>query len=293
MRFKIFLKVFICFVFFSANTYAEYATLTNIPVHVYVESPKLDFESIWIKDFDLKQHVKEIFETKDLIQHEKSLSLDPNNSFSDYWAVYKDHYKALRFQKSGDISILFQGKISVFETKEHVQIFHKKNGSYEKVWSKHGKLIAYHIHPYTQEAVLFQHQYACCQSASHNIHRIRLINEEANIVSRYFLGRDVGDMVGPFYPDSANHSPSFYKLEKETPLRWSPKVVNEKAFINRAEKNIVIHFNKGAVYKIINESENWLFVLMFSGMKEETSPVVNYNNIKNRAVYGWLRKEEL
>ena len=293
MRFKKFLTACICTVIVTTNGFSKYTTLTEIPVHVYVENPKVDFESIWIKDYDLKQHVKEIFETEGLIQHEKSLSMDPNSSFVDYWEQYKDNYRAIKFQKKGEVSILFQGYISATETKEHVQIFHKKGNNYEQIWRKHGKLIAYHIHPHTKEIVLFQHQYACCQSASHNIHRIRLINEKAHVVSRYFLGRDFGDMVGPFYPDSANHSPDFYKLEKEVPLRWSPKDVKENAFLNRAEKNIIIHFMEGSVYKILNESEDWLFVLMFSGMKDETSQVVNYNNIKNRAVYGWLRKEEL
>lgn len=279
-----FISHFIC--------YAEYATLKEIPSQVFAENAKTTMDSIWITNFDLKSAVEQIYNSPSLLFHEGAISENPSNLFENYWNDKKDNWKAIRFQKSGKISVLFEGKVFSNDTKEYVEIYHPLNDKYELIWQEYGSLFAYHIQPYTKEIVLFQHKYPCCQSASHNTYRVRLINEKIHAKKRFFVGRDEGDMVGPFFPAQAQHDNKFFYLEKETILRWSPKIVDSNAFENRSHTNEIISYQKGSCYKILAQQNDWSFVLMFSGIMEKKSAVINYINFIHTPVYGWMKIEE-
>ena len=97
-------------------------------------------------------------------------------------------------------------------------------------------------------------------------------------------------MVGPFFPDSVQQPKEYKQLTAKTTLRWSPATVNNNAFIGRAKSNVIIHYNEGAVYKVLHENEGWQFVIMFNGIAEEQSSVLNYTNFENRPVYGWIKR---
>jgi hypothetical protein len=278
-------------VFFSFWSFirAEYATLTQIPAQVFAEGGKTDIANLWQTDFDVKSAVETLFYTSNMLLHEGSITDNPNNTFEAYWSNKSKNWKAIRFQEKGEISIVFIGKTFTSEIKENIEIYHVINGKYKQIWSEYGKIIAYHIHPYTKEIILFQHQYPCCESSSHNVFRIRLLNNNVHVRKRFFVGRDKGDMVGPFFPESADHSSDFHYLPEVTILRWSPAEVTENAFINRSESNEIISYNKGASFKILAQQDGWLFVLMFSGIMEGQSAVINYMNFLNTPVYGWIK----
>lgn len=275
---------------FSSLVLAEYANLTEIPAQVFAEGGKTDIEKLWVQDFDVKSAVEKLFNTPNKLYHEGTPAENPNSTFATYWSQRSDNWKAIRFQKNGAISLIFIGKTFTGEIKENIEIYHPEEGEYKQIWSEYGKIIAYHIHPYTKETILFQHQYPCCESSSHNIFRLRVLNNDIHMKKRFFVGRDKGDMVGPFFPESANHSSDFHHLTEVTMLRWSPAVVTENAFINRSETNEIIPYTKGASYKILAEQDGWLFVLMYSGIMEGQSAVINYMNFLNVPVYGWIKQ---
>src|SRR5690554_1337005 len=116
--------------------------------------------------------------------------------------------------------------------------------------------MCYITNSFTDELILFVHRYPCCKSASHNIFNIRQINENIKFHDRFFVGRDTGDMVGPFFPERVNHDGKYHFLTKKTELRWSPAVFSENAFEGWTESNLMIPYNKGAMYKyfMIKES---------------------------------------
>lgn len=269
----------------------ESATLTEIPANVFVENGKTDFDILWLSDCDIKSEVEKIFNTPNLLFHQGAKTESPSNSFLTYWEKQKDNWKAIRFQKNGELSLIFTGKTFEYDIKENIEIYHQNEKTFKLVWSENGRLVAYHIHPYTKEILLFQHKYPCCQSSSHNLFRIRLINNEIISNNRFFVGRDTGDMVGPFFPEKAVHDRTFHELKEITTLRWSPAKIDSNAFVNRSESNEIIRYNKGASYKILARQNNWLFVLMFSGIMEGPSAVMNYMNFINVPVYGWIKTE--
>jgi len=52
---------------------------------------------------------------------------------------------------------------------------------------------------------------------------------------------------------------------------------------------MIINYNEGALYKLLYEKDNWQFVVLFNGIAEEQSKVLNYTNFKNKGVYGWMK----
>lgn len=279
-------------VLFSFSILAETASLKDIPSNVFVNKGKTDFETLLIQKEGLKEKIKILFQQKDLLQHEFSKFFDSNANFDNYWKVHAQNWYEVTFNKHGDKLLLYYGKVMRSDIKEHVEIYKITENGAQRLWADHGNLLAYQYHPYTKELVLYQHKYPCCNSASHTIIQLRFIDGEILTKDRFFVGRDTGDMVGPFYPDSVRYPKKFEHLEEKTLLRWSPAVVSENAFLGRTQENKMIHFKEGAIYQVLFSNEEWDFVLMFNGINEEQSMVLNHTNFINRPIYGWMRRKK-
>ncbi|RYM30801.1 hypothetical protein ERX46_17115 [Brumimicrobium glaciale] len=278
------------FLLFAISTSSYQAqvnpSLVNIPHEVFVNDGKSDFNKILSQDASIEEKVKTLHSFNEL-SHDLTIQ---TNSFNEYWKKYKSQWFYISFNKQQKPLLLFKGLKNDVDEREYVEIFDlEKDRNYRGLFSDVGVLLAYKIHPLTSEVILYVHKYPCCKSASHNIYRLRRVEEGLKINDRFFVGRDSGDMVGPFFPKKVEFSDKYYKLGKKTEVRWSPEVVEENAFKDWAETNLIIHYNEGALYKILYEKNDWQFVVFFNGIAEEQSRVLNYTNFKNKGVYGWIK----
>tara|TARA_B100000508_G_scaffold141026_1_gene145296 strand:+ start:81297 stop:82148 length:852 start_codon:yes stop_codon:yes gene_type:complete len=279
--------VIVSLLFFSGIINAQIKpSLTTIPVSVFVNNAQTTIEDIIVEGNQTKKKVEELFNNNVLV-HELT---GPDADFSIYWEAFGSQWKWIKFRKDEAPLLIFLGLNSYTDEREYVELYDVSKGKQARLFAEPGRLIAYKRHPLTDELILYTHKYPCCRSASHNIYTLRRINGEIKSKDRFFIGRDSGDMVGPFYPDSVQFDGEYKQLEQKTALRWSPAVVEENAFEMRAQTNIIIHYEKGALYKELAIQDDWIFVIMYTGISEETSPVINHVNFKNKGVYGWIKR---
>ncbi|MFA5573703.1 MAG: hypothetical protein WC994_01475 [Brumimicrobium sp.] len=261
--------------------------LKDIPHEVFVNDGKNDFDKIFYKDETIEKHVR-ILHGNAETPHELSIE---SNSFDDYWSYYKNSWHLIRFKKDQEPFLVFIGKRSPFDEREYVEFYNPRNPVEEAIiYIAQAVPLAYKRHPFTGELILYLHEYPCCGFSSHNILTLRQIYDEIKSTNRFFIGRDLGDMVGPFFPNKVKFDKEYHTLKERTELRWSPAVVEEKAFVGRTESNLIIHYEKGATYKILHDNGNWLFVIFYSGIAHELSKVMHYTNFLHTGVYGWIKK---
>lgn len=272
----------------STSIYSQVdPNMVDIPHQVFVNGGTDDFDQILYKDETIAEKVKSLHTYIEL-GHDFPAQM---HTFDEYWERYKEQWFYIQFKENKSPMLLFHGLRNSDDEREYVEIYNMdKTINNRMVFSEIGRLLAYKKHPFTDELILFVHRYPCCKSASHNIFNIRQINENLKFHDRFFVGRDTGDMVGPFFPERVNHDGKYHFLTKKTELRWSPAVVSENAFEGWTESNLMIHYDKGAMYKILHDQGEWLFVLFFTGIAEEQSKMLNYTNFKNKGVYGWIKK---
>ena len=262
-------------------------TLMDIPVDVFVNGGKVNFDSILFKDTVLKEKVR-ILHSYNELTHDLTVQ---TNSFQQYWKRFAKNWYLIQFKKEEEPILLFKGFANVTDEREYVQIYDlEKERNQRMVFNTVGRLLAYKFHPFTDELILFVHEYPCCVSASHQVYRIRQIHGNIQHTNCFFVGRDHGGMVGPFFPEKVSFSGKYHQLTQKTMLRWSPAVVKKNAFPNWAETNEMIHYEKGALYKILHQQKGWQFVIFYNGISHEQSRVMNYTNFSNRGVYGWIKK---
>lgn len=262
------------------------ASLVHVPANIFVNNGETAFDSILYVNDSIIYAVEELFDRSELT-HEFTLD---GSKFSKYWEVFENQWCWVKLKPNNPPFLLFKGMVSFLDEKNYVEIFDIRKESENRIYANSGNLLAYKEHPFTKEIVLYVHEYPCCQSASHNIIQVRYVNDTIRVKKRFFVGRDHGDMVGPFFPDSVQQPKEYKQLTSKTTLRWSPEIVNNNAFTGRAQTNVIIHYNEGAVYKVLHENGGWQFVIMFNGIAEEQSSVLNYTNFINRPVYGWIMK---
>lgn len=284
MRFILFISIILAGFFSNANS----ISLVDVPVNVFVNGGKTNFDSIFHKT-EIQSLVKEIFE-EGILFHDYTLEVHPNSNFKTYWSVFQDKWNIVDLNNDGEGELILQGLTTAFDEKEFVEIYKKFDGRWTKIHGEVGRLLAYKIHPNTKKIILYQHKYPCCNSASHNIITLRFLRNKIFTKSSFFVGRDSGDMVGPFFPDSVIHPSSFEQLTEKTLLRWSPKIVNKNAFTGYSDSNAIVHFDKGAYYKVLHNANGWFFVLMYSGITNEQAIVINPSNFVNKPIYGWIFK---
>jgi hypothetical protein len=285
MRFILFISIFLAGFFSNANS----ISLVDVPVNVFVNGGKTNFDSIFHKT-EIQSLVKEIFE-EGILFHDYTLEVHPNSNFKTYWSVFQDKWNIVDLNNDGEGELILQGLTTTFDEKEFVEIYKKLDGKWTKIYGEVGRLLAYKIHPNTKKIILYQHKYPCCNSASHTIITLRFLRNKIVTKSSFFVGRDSGDMVGPFFPDSVSHPSSFEQLQEKTLLRWSPEIVNQNAFTGYSDSNAIVHFDKGAYYKVLYNANGWSFVLMYSGIIDEQAIVINPSNFVNKPIYGWISKD--
>lgn len=263
-------------------------TLMDVPYKVFVNGGINDFNKILSQDDVLKVKIKALYTQKKIYGFE---FLSETSNFKTYWEQYKNQWFYIQFRENTPPLLLFQGLKTHDDEREYVEIYDPTQDlDHSLLFSSVGKLLAYKYHPFTGGLILFVHQYPCCHSASHTIYSIREINNELKYTSRFFVGRDIGDMVGPFFPKMVTFASDYHRLKEKTELRWSPEVVNKDAFLDWTDSNLIIHYDKGALYKILYDNGEWQFVLFLNGIVEEQSMMLNYTNFKNKGVYGWIKK---
>lgn len=262
-------------------------SLVRVPASVFVNEGKTNFDSILYINDQVRVKVEKLFDRKKL-SHD--LTLGDDATFDKYWEVFGNQWHWVNLKPGMPPFLLFKGISSFMDEKEYVQLFNVQKSEENLIFSNAGNLLAYKRHSLTNEIILYVHEYPCCQSASHNIIHVRYSNGKIRVKERFFVGRDDGNMVGPFFPETVNQPKEYKQLTDKTTLRWSPAIVNNNAFLGRAKSNVIIHYIEGAIYKVLQEKDGWQFVVMFNGIAEEQSTVLNYTNFVNRAVYGWIRK---
>lgn len=281
-RFLYLILFFICL-----NSYSQIKpSLVEVPVTIFVNGGNTNVSEILLDQDNTKEKVEDLYNRREIV-HDLT---GPDADFNQYWEAFGDQWHWVQFRESDAPLLLFLGLNSFTDEREYVELYDPSKDKSPRLFANPGRLIAFKRHPFTDELILYTHLYPCCRSASHNIFTLRYINGEIKSKDRFFVGRDSGDMVGPFFPDSVYHDTSYYELTENTTLRWSPAVVTENAFEQRARTNIIAHYEKGAIYKILGEQDNWLYVVMFSGITDESTPVINPVNFKFKGVYGWIRK---
>lgn len=259
--------------------------LVEIPADVFVNKGRTDFNQILNQSQKIKEHVK-ILHEYDELSHDL---LVMTNTFEEYWERYQSQWFFIKFKSDKASLLLFKGLRNNDDEREYVEIYNMENPRNERaLFSNIGRLLAYKTHPRTGEIILYIHRYPCCKSASHNIYRIRQLENTVKSNDRFFVGRDSGDMVGPFFPEKVRFKEGYRQLSEKTEVRWSPEVIEEGAFENWTESNLMINYEKGAIYKVLYEKDGWQFIVLFSGISEEQSMVLNYTNFKHKAVYGWI-----
>ena len=270
-----------CNLSFSQST----ISLVNVPADVFVNKGKTTFDSILYVNNEIQKQVENIFNNKGLT-HEFTMG---DYTFEKYWEVFGNQWFWVKLKPNIPPFLLFKGISSFMDEKEYVELYDINKSDKNLIFTNSGNLLAYKKHPFTDEIILYIHEYPCCQSSSHNIVSVRYTNGEARTKERFFVGRDDGTMVGPFFPETVKQPKDYNQLTSKTTLRWSPAIVNNDAFIGRAKSNVIIHYKEGAIYKVLHENNGWQFVVMFSGIAEEQSTVLNYTNFINRPVYGWIK----
>jgi hypothetical protein len=263
------------------------ASLVRVPANVFVNKGETTFDSILYVNDSIIYAVEELFDSSELT-HEFTLD---GSKFSKYWEVFGNQWYWVKIKPNEPPFLLFKGIVSFLDEKEYVEIFDIRKEAKNRIYANSGHLLAYKEHPFTKEIVLFVHEYPCCQSASHNIIQVRYVNDTIRVKKRFFVGRDHNDMVGPFFPDAVEQPKDYKQLTSKITLRWSPEMVTNNAFAGRAKTNVIIHYNEGAVYKVLHQDKGWQFVVMFNGIAEEQSSVLNYTNFINRPVYGWIKSQ--
>lgn len=263
-------------------------TMSRIDPKLVISNPSIQFDSISLKDeVKLKNAVQFLFEEM-LLDHIGSKAYDSKAKFETYFQVFGSNYRLIDLNNDGIPELIFNGFIDIDQENEMLEIYSMKSGVWTETFKGKGNLLAYKIHPNTNEVLLFLHQYPCCNNGSHNLDRLRLIKGKIQVVKKFFIGRDQG-MVGPFFPSSTVFEKKYKTLKKNTVLRWSPSKVESNAWSGRTPENIITIYPKGTKYKVLGASKKWLFVLMKGAPEEGPNVVINPLNFKETWIFGWIK----
>lgn len=272
---------------FSVSTFA-YVEMTRVDAKLFIADPQTDFSAIQLKNDALKAKMVEFLFNNDMLDHIGTKAYDPSALFVNYYKQFASLYQLIDLNNDQIPELIFNGYGSEEREKEQLLIFTTVKGEVVSVYNEMGHLLAYKIHPNTKEVLLYHHQYPCCENASHNLNRLRLVNNKITQVKRYFVGRDTG-MSGKFFPEKSTFSGKFYKTTAKTILRWSPDEIEQGAWPRRTEKNIIANYPDSTAYSVLAEKGKWRFVIMHGAPVIEDNRVINPANFTNTWVYGWIK----
>ncbi len=267
------------------------ANMRKIPSELLVNGINKNIQEVLTSDPNIKNKVQHLF-SLNLLEHDMTRYIDENADFEKYWSIYGSYWFELH---SNDYEVLiFNGYAFFDEYKEKIELYmQNEEGVWTKSHASDGQIIGFKKHPRTNEIILYTHDYPCCTSASHTLRTVRMVNGMVKIKKRFFLGRESGDMVGPFFPDYVQFPNIYDTLKKNTVVRWSPEVVDSLAFVGRTHSNRIITFNKGGIYQSLFKLDDWEYVLLFNGMMSTESDVIHYSNFTNKPIYAWIRNVTL
>ncbi len=288
----------ICSILLFCSSIWAKPSMKEIPVLNFVNGGETDVSQVLESSEEIKAIVFSILKNNLTFHEANALGNFSDADFDDYWNKVQSFWHFVTFQSSGEKVLIFNGKAFESDSKEALEIFkinNKSDREARKIYSEEGELVAFKRHPRTKELLLFLHSYPCCQSASHSIIEIRFIQSTIKTRDKFFLGRNNGDMVGPFFPDSLDYPKENKQLTSENILRWSPAVVDTLAFEGRTDANTIIKFTEGSFYKqLYTTADGWNFVLILNGIDmNDQSMVLHPSNFKNRPIYGWFAPDSL
>jgi hypothetical protein len=283
------MKLRITLLFLSLSALAlSYVEMTRVDARVFIANPETDFSKIQVKNEALKAKMVEFLFNNDLVDHIGTKAYDPAALFVNYYKQFAPLYQLIDLNNDQVPELIFNGYPNAEKEKEQLQIFTTIKGELVSVYNEMGHLLAYKIHPNTKEVLIYHHQYPCCENASHNLNRLRLIENKIVQIRRYFLGRDHG-MLGRFFPDKSSFSGEFYQTKAKTTLYWSAEELNKAAWLGRSEKNIIANYPDSTVYSVLAEKGKWRFVIMHGMPVAEENRVINPSNFSNTWIYGWIK----
>ena len=274
---------------FSALAFS-YVEMTRVDAKIFIANPETDFSKIQVKNEALKAKMVEFLFNNDLIDHLGTLAYDPSALFVNYYRQFGPLYQLIDLNNDQIPELVFNGYVNEDNEKEQLQIFTTIKGEPVSIYNEPGHLLAYKVHPNTKEVLLYHHQYPCCESASHNLNRLRLVDNKMKLIKRYFVGRDHG-MLGRFFPEKSVFSGKFHFTKSKAVLYWSPEEINRDAWQQRSEKNIIANYPDSTIYTILAEKGKWRFVIMHGAPVVEENRVINPANFSNTWIYGWIKKD--
>jgi hypothetical protein len=265
-------------------------SMKRVDPALFIPNPLMNLDDITQENESLKKSMIKYLFDADLLDHVGTKAYDPQADFVTYYMHFSALYRLIDLNKDGLPELIFNGYISPDDDKEYLEIYGTKKGVVTRLFKEIGHILAYKIQPNTKEVLLYHHQYPCCDNASHNLNRLRLIGNELQLQKRYFIGRDSG-MVGPFFPKKVQFTSENKRFSKTTKLYWSPAIVTSNAWPGRAPANTITSYAAGSVYTVLSESKSWLFVLVKSPPIIAPNVVINPANFLQTWIYGWVVKE--
>ena len=278
--------------FFSSLCFSLVAsvTMTRVDPALFIANPETDLDKVTVTNEALKRSmVKYLFDV-DLLDHVGTKAYVTQAVFDTYYTQFSALYRLIDLNNDGLPELIFNGFVSSDDDKEYLEIYGTKKGVVTRLFKEIGHVLAYKIQPNTKEVMLYHHQYPCCENASHNLNRLRLIGNELQLQKRYFIGRDSG-MVGPFFPKKVQFTSENKRFSKTTKLYWSPAIVTTDAWPRRSQTNVIASYAASSVYTVLAQTKSWSFVLV------KSAPMITFNNVINPAnflqtwIYGWVVNE--
>lgn len=266
--------------------------MTRIKAELFIAQPRTSFDSIVRKDPMLKkQLIQQLFD-KDMVNHELSKAFSADARFDAYYTHFEKSYQLIDMDQDGVFELVFSGFVSRDDEKEHFEIYAFNNGKPARLYEGIGHLLAYKVHPNTGEILLYHHQYPCCLNASHNINRLRKTGNKLQLLKKYFVAREAGDMKGRFFPEKTSFSGKYKMTKTITKLHWSPDEIAREAWVGRVPQNVVARYPEKSIYRVLAKEQGWQYVLMYTPPLQETNLVINPANFSDVKVFGWIRVEE-
>ena len=278
--------------FFSSLCFSLVAsvTMTRVDPALFIANPETDLDKVTVTNEALKRSmVKYLFDV-DLLDHVGTKAYVTQAVFDTYYTQFSALYRLIDLNNDGLPELIFNGFVSSDDDKEYLEIYGTKKGVVTRLFKEIGHVLAYKIQPNTKEVMLYHHQYPCCENASHNLNRLRLIGNELQLQKRYFIGRDSG-MVGPFFPKKVQFTSENKRFSKTTKLYWSPAIVTTDAWPRRSQTNVIASYAASSVYTVLAQTKSWSFVLVKSAPMITPNNVINPANFLQTWIYGWVVNE--
>ncbi len=278
--------------FFSSFCFSLVAsvTMTRVDPTLFIANPETDLDKVTVTNEALKRSMVKYLFDADLLDHVGTKAYDTQAVFDTYYTQFSALYRLIDLNSDGLPELIFNGFVSSDDDKEYLEIYGTKKGVVTRLFKEIGHVLAYKIQPNTKEVLLYHHQYPCCENASHNLNRLRLIGNELQLQKRYFIGRDSG-MVGPFFPKKVQFTSENKRFSKTTKLYWSPAIVTTDAWPRRSQTNVIASYAASSVYTVLAQTKSWSFVLVKSAPMITPNNVINPANFLQTWIYGWVVNE--